>query len=103
MTKKTSLDKALLKRGMCDEQTALIVKAKLEKLKEPEAPAVAQGIASETESKTGDDYTDVVYNLTHQMGYKDAEAKKASKFACEKHPNGTILEKIKIALQSLGQ
>ena len=103
MTKKTSLDKALLKRGMCDEQTALLVKAKLEKLKEPEAPAAVPEMASELESKTGDDFTDVVYSLTHQMGYKDAEAKAAAKFAYEKNPNGTVLETITIALQYLSK
>ena len=103
MTKKTSLDKALLKRGMCDEQTALLVRAKLEKLKESETPTAVPEIASGLKSKTGDDYTDVVYNLTHQMGYKDTVAKKAAEFACEKNPNGTVLEKIKMALQFFEQ
>ncbi|MDP2919391.1 MAG: RuvA C-terminal domain-containing protein [Dehalococcoidia bacterium] len=97
MTKTTSLDKALLDRKMCDKETAGLVKAKLEKLKEPEAHAVVPGTTSEPES-TGDPYMDVFSALVG-LGYTKGEATKAAKFACEKHPHETLANKIKIALQ----
>ncbi len=101
MTKKTSLDKALLDRKMCDTETAGLVKVTLEKLKEPEAPAAVPGTTSEPES-TGNPYMDVVTALAG-LGYPNSGAAGAAKYVCQKYPHETLVDKIKIALQYLSQ
>lgn len=103
MVKTTTLDKALLDRELCDEVTAGLIKSKLRQLEEPESPTAVQEIFIEPENKTGDNYTDVVNTLTQKMGYGDTEAKAAAKFAYENHPDGTVLEIIKMAVQFLEQ
>lgn len=103
MVKKTSLDEALLKRCMCDKETVQLIKTKLEKLQWPGDSATVPGKASEPKTLTGDDYLNVLDNLTHQMGYKDSDAKPAAKFACENNPKETLEKKIIIAVQYLNK
>lgn len=101
MTIKTSLDKALLERGMCDTETAELVKEKLEKLQKPEAPVAVLAISDGKGTETSGDYSNLVEALTHQLGYTNAEAKAAAKHVCGKSPHETLVDKIKIALQYL--
>ncbi len=102
MVKKTSLDKALLDRGMCDKETAELVKEKLEKLQEPKAPSAVPGTSVGPGNEAGHNHSDLVAALTG-LGYAKAEAIKGAKHVCSKSPEETMENKIKIALQYLSQ
>ena len=102
MVEKTTLDKALLDRGMCDKETALLIKQKMDKLKEPEAPAAGLPKSKGPGNETGDDFQDMVTALA-QMGFKNREAIKAAKSVFQESPHETLVDKIKLALKYLGQ
>jgi hypothetical protein len=102
MTKKTSLDKALLDRKMCDKETAQLVKAKLEKLQESPAPSLVPQKLKESGIETGDDFSDMVTALAG-LGYAKVEAMPAAKHVCQKFPDATMEKKMALVLQYLSQ
>jgi hypothetical protein len=102
MVKNTSLDKALLDRGMCDTETSLLIKQKMDKLKEPEAPAAVPQKSVEPGIETGDDFSDMVTALAG-LGYAKVEALPAAKHVCQKFPDETLEKKMTLALQYISQ
>lgn len=94
MVKKTMLDKALLNRGMCDEETAALIKAKLEKIQKSEPPAPV------SQATGGDDYSDLVEALKG-LNYTQGEATKAAKQVFQQIPKETLENKVKLAMHYL--
>lgn len=94
IVKNISLDEALLKREMCDEDTAKLIKENLEKIQQPhETTAVFTNSEQEDEA--------VVVAALVKLNYQQSEAKKVAEHICKKYSGDTTENKLNYALQYL--
>ncbi|APV44475.1 hypothetical protein Dform_01141 [Dehalogenimonas formicexedens] len=101
-TKKASLDKALLNMGICDVQTAQLIKVELERLKALVAQSSYLPVFVKSEDVCDNGYVDLMGTLA-ALGFPKAEAAPVAKQVCQKYPEEPLEKKVAIALQLLGR